>query len=54
MPPPVSDKNRLRVLRVHAANPGMSTSMIALRVGLSRRTVERILADQKPAVPKGE
>jgi hypothetical protein len=46
MPPPVSNANRLTVLKLKADNPDLTASQIALRVGLSTRTVEGILEGQ--------
>lgn len=43
MPPPASNANRLKVLKLRADNPKLTASQIALRVGLATRTVQRIL-----------
>jgi len=53
---PVSPAKLLRVLRLHAENPNLSSIDIAIRVGLTRHTVERILreAEEKKRAPGKE
>lgn len=54
---PVSPAKRLRVLRLHADNPTLSSTEIAIQVSLGRSTVERILREaegKKPAPRKGD
>lgn len=53
MPRPVSNENRLRVLKLHATNPDLTSSMIALRLGLSTRTVESIITGADQSEPGG-